>query len=506
MLSKSIRLALFFFVVAGIAFVYSKANAQAQDPTHERHWPVVQGEGRARYDATALAAIVYSQPHNLSGVLFQSSWLDPNESNDDRYIWDNFTLQSTQVITEVQWRGGYDPAKFGSGGPVLDFSVAIYPSAAAGTQPDVLNPPLVQYQTGRNAGETLAGTFVSTTMYDYRFSLPTPFTATAGTKYWVQIEGFQHGTVPDWGLAAGTSGDGKYFVRIHNIGNVYQLAAGDAAFTLVGPAVPISGLSATNDSPTAAGHATTFTATVSAGNGVSYAWNFGDQMAGSGRVVSHTYTAIGSYTAVVTASNPLGSVAATTTVTITDVPIVSLAAINSSPTVLGNVTSLTATIASGSNVAYQWRFGDGTLGSGQFITHTYSAVGFYTAIVTASNSASVVTATTPITIFGSMPLANAGPDQTVAIETGVTLDGSSCFAPAGHWPLTYFWQQIGGTPVVLNSYTISQPTFTAPGVPAVLTFTLTVTDTFSLASVPDQVQINVILKHYIYLPLTLKDS
>ena len=263
------------------------------------------------------AVILYSQPPSPSGGLYHSSWWDPNGSDYDQYVWDGFTLQSTEVITEVQWRGGYDPAYFGSGGPVVDFTVAIYPSILGGSQPVVVNPPLVEYQAGGNVGETLAGTFGGITMYDYHFTLPTPFTATSGIKYWVQIEAWQHG-IPDWGIAVGTGGDGDYFRRFANVGDIfYQLVPGDAAFTLLGPAVPISGLSPTNDSPTVLGWATTFTATISAGSGVSYAWDWGDQTTGSGQVISHTYAAIGSYTAVVTASNSLGAVTATTDVTIT---------------------------------------------------------------------------------------------------------------------------------------------------------------------------------------------
>jgi len=141
---------------------------------------------------------------------------------------------------------------------------------------------------------------------------------------------------------------------------------------------------------------------------------------------------------------------------------------------------------------------------GQSVTFTYGAAGLYTAIVTASNSISLITATTPVTIFSALPLANAGPEQTVMVETKAALDGSGSFAAPGHWPLTYYWRQIGGTTVVLSSDTISQPTFIAPAQPTVMTFTLRVTDTLGLGSEPDLVQIRVIPKHRIYLPLMLR--
>lgn len=86
-------------------------------------------------------------------------------------------------------------------------------------------------------------------------------------------------------------------------------------FTTV--AVPITGLSAVNDSPTTLGDATTLTATLTAGSNVAYTWAFGDGDAGSGAVVNHTYPAADIYTATVTATNSVGVVVAATTVTIT---------------------------------------------------------------------------------------------------------------------------------------------------------------------------------------------
>jgi len=373
-------------------------NAQAQEPPQDLQSSASQ--------AASTAAIIYEQPPNPSGGLFLSSWLSPGESNYDEYVWDNFTLASGQVITEVQWRGGYDPAKAGSGGPVLDFTVAIYLSTIAGA-PDLVNPAPVQYQTGGNAGQTLAGTFGGVTMYDYVFTLPAPFYAAAGTKYWVYIVAVQQGN-PDWGLAVGTGGDGIHYRKIHILGYTYQWIPGDAAFKLLGPPEPITGLSATNNSPTAPGYATTFTATVSTGNGVSYAWNFGDQTTGSGQVVTHTYAAVGDYTAVVTASNPISSVTATTTVVITSALISGLTASNDSPMLLGSTTTLTASVTSGNGVAYTWNLGDGQIRAGQVITYRYASFGIFTAIVTATNTLNQMSAATTVTITApyhtSLPL------------------------------------------------------------------------------------------------------
>jgi hypothetical protein len=161
--------------------------------------------------------------------------------------------------------------------------------------------------------------------------------------------------------------------------------------------MPISGLAALDDSPTELGQATTLTATVTAGTSVTYTWDFGDGDTGSGAVVHHTYPTIGVYTAIVTASNPVSALTATTTVTVEEV-IAGLSAINDSPTELGQTTTLTATVTAGSNVTYSWAFGDGETGSGAEVTHTYPDIGIYMAVVTVSNSVSTITATTHISI------------------------------------------------------------------------------------------------------------
>ncbi len=178
------------------------------------------------------AVIVYHQPPRAAGGLLQSSLRDPDGSDTDQWVWDNFTLSSTQAISEIRWSGGHDPARLGSGGPVVNFTLAIYASIPAGTEPDLSGPPLVRYEVGSNAGETAGPVLGGVQMYDYGFILPTPFTAQGGTTYWVQIEAFQSGPSPDWGLTAGSGGDGKYFRRVAGE-FMFQRMTGDASFTLL---------------------------------------------------------------------------------------------------------------------------------------------------------------------------------------------------------------------------------------------------------------------------------
>ncbi len=166
---------------------------------------------------------------------------------------------------------------------------------------------------------------------------------------------------------------------------------------------PIANLNASNSSPTALSHSTAFTATISTGSNVSYAWNFGDGIVGATSAIStatHTYASVGQYTARVTATNSISTVFATTPVTVTDAPISGLSASNNSPTLVNHVTALTATISAGSNVLYTWNFGDSpVLDYGASVSHTYTAWGNFTATVTATNSLNTVMTTTPILIM-----------------------------------------------------------------------------------------------------------
>lgn len=227
---KPFRVTVFLVVsTALLSFGYSLPDVKAQAPNDKTNvWvnaPAVQ------------TGPLYTQPVDPNGKILLSSWRDPDGSDNDQYVWDEFTLQSDVTITEINWFGVYDPSRFGAGGPVIDFSFSIHSSTAADTEPDVANPPLVHYQTGGNAGETSIGTVGGNAMYSYSFSLPTPFIASAGVKYWVQIEASQQGSIPDWCFAGGSGGSGNHYLKTSGAGGdtMYRFAPGDAAFTLLGP-------------------------------------------------------------------------------------------------------------------------------------------------------------------------------------------------------------------------------------------------------------------------------
>ncbi len=88
--------------------------------------------------------------------------------------------------------------------------------------------------------------------------------------------------------------------------------------TASGNDTEIVGLAASNDGPTKRGNATSLSATITSGSGISYLWDFGDGSSATGATPSHVYAASGTYTVKVTASNSVNTQVATTVVEVAD--------------------------------------------------------------------------------------------------------------------------------------------------------------------------------------------
>jgi CSLREA domain-containing protein len=141
---------------------------------------------------------------------------------------------------------------------------------------------------------------------------------------------------------------------------------------------------------------------------LTYTWQADGQLpiihtSGLTDTVAFTWDTPGTYMLTVSAANITGTVSDTHSITITDQPVAGLVAFNDSPTTLGEVTILSATVTGGTNVVYTWDFGDGKLGSGQVVTHTYAETGVYTATVTAKNANNSLSTTTLVTITALAP-------------------------------------------------------------------------------------------------------
>ena len=174
----------------------------------------------------------------------------------------------------------------------------------------------------------------------------------------------------------------------------------------------------------------------------SYSWNFGDGSgASTAQNPSHTYPAAGTFTAVLTvtdSSSPARTATSSVTTTVNAVgnPLAASAAAvpTSGQTPLNVAFSGTATGGTPA-YSYSWNFGDGSGAStAQNPSHTYSAAGTFTAVLTVTDSSSPArTATSSITITAS-PIAGTVPGAPTGLSgsAGNAQVGLSWTAPASN--------------------------------------------------------------------------
>jgi len=149
------------------------------------------------------------------------------------------------------------------------------------------------------------------------------------------------------------------------------------------------------------------------GNILSYEWDFKDGNTGSGEIVNHTFSSIGSYDVRLTVTDDKGATdSATKTITVTKTT-------NQAP-----IASFTTTPASGvaplevyfnaSNsydsdgtiISYAWNFKDGNAGSGETISHTFVSAGSYNVELTVTDNEGAVVSATKIVTVTEMNLNN----------------------------------------------------------------------------------------------------
>ena len=234
---------------------------------------------------------------------------------------------------------------------------------------------------------------------------------------------------------------------------------------------PPSGGTSGNQAPTAVATATTattgvvplavgFSSTGSSdpeGTALSYSWNFGDGNTSTAAHPSHTYTTAGAYVAQLTVSdgtnsNLAGSINITATAPVNLAPAVS---VNASPKIgvmplLVTFTSAGTSDPEGSNLTYNWTFGDGGNSTAANPTHTYSTAGNFTAKLTASDGTNSTTSSNltisvsaVATNYPPSPVAGATPTSGSA-PLVVTFSSAGSSDPEGS-NLTYNWTFGDGT-------------------------------------------------------------
>ncbi|MCB0192985.1 MAG: PKD domain-containing protein [Anaerolineae bacterium] len=176
---------------------------------------------------------------------------------------------------------------------------------------------------------------------------------------------------------------------------------------------------------------------------LTYAWNFGDGVTGSGQTPSHTYDDNGTFTVELTVTDKDGaSTSQSTTVTIANLP----PSANAGGPYSGDEGSTINFDAGGSSdpgvndtLTYDWDFGDGTTDSGATVAHTYDDDGNYTVTLTVTdNDGDTDTDTINVPIANLDPTANAGGPYNTTVDTPISLSGSGT-DPSVTDPLTFDW-------------------------------------------------------------------
>lgn len=246
-----------------------------------------------------------------------------------------------------------------------------------------------------------------------------------------------------------------------------------------------------------------------------FSWAFSSVPAGSGATLSNPASVtptfvpdvVGNYVLTLTVSNGAGN--DTTTVTVSTVVSPPVADAGPNQTIKAGATVFlngsASTDIDGNPLTYAWSLLQRPSGSSAALTgaNTVSptfvadASGAYMAQLIVSDANGISNpSTVAITSTNTAPVANAGPDQSVAQHSVVQLDGSRSTDVDGN-PLTYSWEMIAlpaGSAATLSNPAIVNPVFTAD-LPGTYVAQLTVNDGFDSSSPPSTVTVstNVVL-------------
>ena len=207
----------------------------------------------------------------------------------------------------------------------------------------------------------------------------------------------------------------------------------------------------------------TFAANASGGSGpFSYQWTFGDGQSSSSQNPSHTYTINAHYTVNLIAKDANQTVGNATPIDITVTPALSVSASVLRAAGDGSLTAaFTGSPAGGAGpYVFAWAFGDGQSSNAQNPSHTYGAVGAYSARLTVTDSRSVSATSSSLSIMvNAMPAATAtanlaAVDAPAAVGFTSSQDPSHVYATAGTYTVGLVMTDALGTSFSPNSLTI----------------------------------------------------
>jgi PKD repeat protein len=185
---------------------------------------------------------------------------------------------------------------------------------------------------------------------------------------------------------------------------------------------------------------------------VSHEWRFSDGTVLSGETVVHAFAAPGTYEVTHTVVDDSGhrcdTASETFTVTVNAPPVADAG--QDRRIAIGEETVFDAggsTDSDGRLVTYEWDFGDGASATGPVVRHAYASPATYTARLTVRDDSDVANSSdddTVTAIVNAPPVAEAGPDRSVAIAEPVLFDAGKSADSDGSL-IAYEWDFGDGT-------------------------------------------------------------
>jgi len=175
-----------------------------------------------------------------------------------------------------------------------------------------------------------------------------------------------------------------------------------------------------------------------------FAWDFGGDGTGTGRIVTHTFTIGGTYLVTVTATDAAGSTSfAQRAVTITTLTIPTSVSVTSSPAtpIAGQAATFTATATPTANhriVSYQFVWGDGSSDTtaSPIIQHTYTSGGSFLLTLTVKDDQGQTTTINKVLSVSSGLVASF---TFTKVVNDVTFDASASSSSVASTIVDYAW-------------------------------------------------------------------
>ncbi|MCA0453051.1 MAG: PKD domain-containing protein [Chloroflexi bacterium] len=237
----------------------------------------------------------------------------------------------------------------------------------------------------------------------------------------------------------------------------------------VAPVAPVASFTA--DQTTGNAPLTVNFTSTSTGDGLTYAWDFGDGTTSADANPSHEYAQAGQYNVTLTVTNTGGSnTSAPQTITVNVAPVAPVASFTTNPTTGDAPLTVNFTSTStGDGLTYAWDFGDGTTSADANPSHEYAQAGSYSVTLTVTNAGGSNTSapqTITVNIAAVVPVASFTADQTTG-DAPLTVNFTS--TSTGDFN-TYAWSftDSNGTPLGTADTANTSFLFQNPGIYTVM--------------------------------------